>query len=57
MLVGVLLAIRSFDMRYSFSFPMIVEPRGSNAVISTIKNAAVETDCQMVEYAHLFKKN
>jgi hypothetical protein len=56
MLVGVLLAIRSFDMRYSFSFSMIVKPRVSNVVISTIKNAAVETDCQIVEYATSSKK-
>ena len=35
---------------------MRVKPRGSNVVISTIKNAAVGTECQMVEYAHLLKK-
>ena len=56
MLVGVLLAIRSFDMGYFFSFSMIVKPHGSIVVISTIKIAAVERDCRIVEYAHLFKK-
>jgi hypothetical protein len=36
---------------------MLVKPRGCNAVIATVRNAAVE-NCQMVvvEYALLLKK-
>jgi hypothetical protein len=46
--IGVSLAIRSFSVRYSFSFSMLAQPcGGGKAVIATIRNAAVE-NCQMI---------
>ena len=34
--MGVSLAIRSFSVRYSFSFSMLAQPGGGKAVIATV---------------------
>jgi len=56
MLVGVSLGMRGFSVRYSFSFSILVKTYGCNAVIATIRNAAVENYQIVVKHPRLVKK-